>query len=247
MSKNKKVSETLTIANESVINETLTSKNQTMENVENANEVLAETQEIANGTETVSETLTPEMLTESLKNAKIALAELNAKYDYDETNSEIIAKESEISKLLDQRKQLVKTLEREKLLQQFNEKLDAAKSDIIAKFGIDAETLTKLLENSKNENDTLITSFNTVFGKKSLTISPNVTGKSLTKQNAKSDGVIGFNITKNIKEMLTAGNSNETIINVLLANTDMDETKAKKRLNDVRWGWEVENGLRVKK
>jgi hypothetical protein len=245
MSKSKKVSDTLTIAENSVINETLTSKNENMENVENANETLVETQENANATEV----LTPEMLTEKIKVAKIALAELNAKFDYDETNGEIIAKESEISNLLDERKKLVKTLEREKLLTEFNEKLENAKNDLIAKFGITPETLTQLLENSKIENDTLITSFNIVFGKKSLHIAENVTGKSLTKSIAKTggDNANGFNITKNVKQMLTDGNSSETIVNVLLANTDMDETKAKKRLNDVKWAWEIENGLRVKK
>jgi HD-GYP domain-containing protein (c-di-GMP phosphodiesterase class II) len=230
----KQVSETLTTQIENNQNSEI------METLTNAE--TAQTQEI-------NETLTVEQLTEQIKNAKRSLSELNAKFDYDESNAEIIACETEISKLLAERKTLEKANEKLRLESLYNETLANAKNDIIAKFGITNELLETLIADAKNPDakSTLIQSFNIVFGKKPLIVADGVTGKTLAKQNAKSDVSNGsFNITKTVKAMLTAGNSPDEIVSELLANTDMDETKAKKRLNDVRWGWEIENGLREK-
>jgi len=200
-----------------------------------------ENQEIVENT---PQEITVESLTQQIKDAKKELNVLNDTHDFDETNPEIIAKENEISKLLAERKTLEKTNEKLKLEREFNEKLEIAKNDLCDKLGISNETLTSLIEQSKDVKDTLISSFNTVFGKKVLHVAENTTGKNLAKQNAKSNG--GVNITKSVKDMLTAGNDAEIIVNFILTNSDMDETKAKKRLNDIRWGWEIENGLREK-
>jgi hypothetical protein len=234
MAKTQKVSETLTNAKNENVMETLTQPQ------ENANVQIA-----PNVSETVKPTI--DELSNQIKNAKKELAELNDKFDYDDTNSEIIAKETEISKLVAERKSIAKENEKLELERQFNEALATAKNDLIDKLGITNEKLEELLANAKNVDakDTLVSSFNTVFGKKVLFVSENTTGKTLAKQSAKSNG--NGNITKTVKDMLTAGNESEDIVNAIMAlNTDMDETKAKKRLNDIRWGWEIENGLRKK-
>jgi len=242
----KQVSETLTSQNSE------TSKIENMENSVNVSETLTETQENANAApDAVSKPLTfddVENITHQIKSAKIELAELNAKFDYDETNVDIVAKEKQISDLLTERKSLEKQLEKLRLENLYNETLTNAKNDLYVKFGITPDYLAKLLEDAKNPEvkDTLIQSFNIVFGKKPLTIPEGLTGKSLAKQTVKAENANGFNITKNVKAMLTAEKSPEEIDSKLLANTDMDETKAKKRLNDVRWGWEIENGIREK-
>lgn len=247
----KKVSKNLTVKNE---------KNKVMHNEQKVSETLNETQEIVNNDvdtkseenakdDVAVETPTIETLTAQIKDAKKVLSSLNDKYDFDETNTEIIAKENEISNLLAERKKLERELEKQRLDALVSETLANAKNDLIAKLGITNELLETLIANAKNPEvkDTLIQSFNTVFGKKPLILEMGVTGTKLAKQSAKSGTSNGeFNITKNVKAMLTAGNSPETIINTLLANTDMDETKAKKRLNDIKWGWEIENGLREK-
>lgn len=224
-------------------------KIENMENETNVSEVLTETQENVNA-EIVNETLTVENLTDKIKDAKRLLNQLNDKFDFDETNAEIIATETLISKLLTERKTVERANEKLRLENLYNETLTNAKNDLLTKLYLDEQTLETLIADAKNPDakSTLIQSFNIVFGKKPLTVDMGVTGKSLTKQIAKSggDNANGFNITKNVKAMLSAGNSPETIVNVLLKETDMDETKAKKRLNDIKWGWEIENGLREK-
>jgi hypothetical protein len=223
-------------------------KNQKTENLE-IMETLTETV-VPTETQEISETLTPDAITEKIRIAKKELNELEIQFDFDENNAEIVAKELLIDQLKNERKTLVKSLEKQKLENEFNEKLATAKQSLCDVFGITNEVLESIIADAKNPDakSTLISDFGLVFGKKPLFIAENVTGSNLAKGNAKNivNGEQKVNITKGVKEMLTAGNAPDEIVNFILANSDMDETKAKKRLNDVRWGWEIENGLREK-
>jgi hypothetical protein len=224
-------------------------KSEIMEN-QVISETLAPTQEIANTPETpiVSEPLTMEQLTEKVKTAKIELAELNAKYDYDETNAEIIAKEKQISEILAERKLLAKQLEKTKLERQHAETLENSKKVLNDIWGISENGINELLadnDDAKKSLKELIFAFNFIFGKQPLIVKENVTGTQLAKSSAKTNG--GTNITQSVRDMLTAGNDNDTIVNFLLNNGFDDEKVAKKRLTDIRWKWEIDNGLRVKK
>jgi len=229
-SKNSKIEKT-------EIMETLTVNEPQMENVENTPQV-----------EIIAPTV--ESLTEQIKNAKKTLNALNIEFDFDENNPHIAEIEMEISKLLAERKTLEKANEKLKLENEFNEKLNDAKNRLSQEFMVSLTELETIIERSKNPDakSTLISDFGLVFGKKPLFIAENVSGSNLAKGNAKNivNGEQKVNITKSVKDMLSAGNDAETIVNFILTNSDMDETKAKKRLNDIKWGWEIENGLREK-
>jgi hypothetical protein len=227
------------------------SKIKKTENMENqvTNETLAGTQENANveNTPQVSEPLTMEQLTEKVKSAKIELAELNAKYDYDETNAEIIAKEKQISELLAERKLLAKQLEKTAMERKHAETLANSK-EVLNDWIAMVDPINKLLADTDDAKKLLAEikfAFDFVFGKKPLIVKENTTGTQLAKSSAKTNG--GTNITQSVRDMLTAGNDNETIVNFLLNNGFDDEKVAKKRLTDIKWKWEIDNGLRVKK
>jgi len=227
-----------------------TSKNAKIENMDTnkvANETLAETQENAN---VEIETPTIESLTEKIKVAKKELYTVNDTYDFDETNAEIIAKEKQIADLVNERKLLAKQLEKTAMERKHAETLATSKemlNEFVSTF-VTNETIDYLLSDNadaKKKLEEIKFAFNFVFGKQPLVVKENVTGSQLAKSSVKTNG--GTNITQSVRDMLTAGNDNETIVNFLLNNGFDDEKVAKKRLTDIRWKWEIDNGIRVKK
>lgn len=131
------------------------------------------------------------------------------------------------------------------------ELLAGAKELLNTEFGIDDTYISEILADNadaKKRLETVKMAFNTVFGKIPVIAKENQTGSSLAKQNVNvADNNGKINVTKAIKEKLTAGTDAAEIVNFLLNDGGFDdETKAKKRLNDVKWAWEIENGLREK-
>ena len=180
----------------------------------------------------------PATIIAEIKNAKRELFRLNELHDYDSANEEITKQEKIVSDLNSELKDLQKTIEKNKLRDEYNAKYKIAFEDVKEKLSLTDDVLNTLIANAKDDakKDTLKQSFELLFGRVPTFIAENVKGTTLTKSRENANGTI--NLSKMIKDMIIAGNDQETIVNAIQENSDLDLTKSKKRFTDTKWQYE---------
>jgi hypothetical protein len=180
----------------------------------------------------------PATIIAEIKNAKRELFRLNELHDYDSANEEITKQEKIVSDLNAELKDLQKTIEKNKLRDEYNAKYKIAFEDVKEKLSLTDDVLNSLIANAKDDakKDTLKQSFELLFGRVPTFIAENVKGTTLTKSRENANGTI--NLSKMIKDMIIAGNDQETIVNAIQENSDLDLTKSKKRYTDTKWQYE---------
>lgn len=181
---------------------------------------------------------TKEIILSEIVAQKKILREIEDKFEDDPENEEIAKQEIVISKLKDELNSLKKTIEKNRLRDEYNAKYLLAYNDLKEKLSLSDDVLNGLIANAKDDakKDTLKTSFEIVFGRVPTFISENVKGTSLNKSSANSDGKL--NLAKMIKDMIIAGNTQDEIVSAIQENSDLDLTKSKKRYTDTKWQYE---------
>jgi hypothetical protein len=232
-------------------------KNGVNAETETVSEILAVTQENAN-VENVSETLTDEQILDDVTNqwfdAKDVLNAIESEMlKKRERKNDAHAKQMLIvNDLYKKMLNAEKIIDAKKMQKDLDEKLVNAKQTLADVLGITDEKISELLADDADVKKTLENlkwSFDFVFGKRPLIAKENQTGKSLVNGNAKNGDGSKFNLSAAIKDLLNAGKNDNDVFDELSQNPNISyEPKIlRKRITDIRWNWEVANGLRKAK